>query len=276
MPGGGARQLLGVAIAVGDGGGPRNDADGAAHQSADIEIRGGDGTGGGGVAAHDGGTLHIPHQPAGVEIVAGAGVGDAERDGGVAGPDGAVQPARQSAGLAKGAGNGDRAALHVAGFNHAAGLGIARQRPGVSVEAGGFHPGFNQPHIPDPGAVVQPVEQPGVAGGVDVQAGQGMALAVEFGGVLVHRRPGVVVAGRAGREAQRHGQFVADAAVGAAHAAGGAGGAAGKDGAVAGAHAGGVRVAVAVQIPADGVQLGDAVDVDQVVVVGVVILGGGD
>ena len=200
------------------------------------------------------------------------------------------------------------AALDIAGDDAAgAALQLADQGADSSAAA---HIRVQQAQVFQPAAAFHDPEQAdasiGVGGQVaDVQVGDGMAVAVKAGGVGRPRKQrraigGVAAqgypalaavvelvvgadAGRAGVKVQVGAQFVAfaDGLVGgagvvvvvggnAAHSRGGAG----EGGVVAGLVAGGYR-AVAVQVPADGVELGEGADVDESVVIVVEVHGGG-
>ena len=150
-------------------------------------------------------------------------------------------------------------------------------------EAVDLHAGQAQvTHHPADAHVAQQAHVVG-AGAVDVQVGDGVAAAVDDGGELVAAIPdgfpacavvvvGIVgaVAGGAGVEVQVRGQLVAAAPV-----ALGAGGAAGhgEGRRVVGAVGRVVGHAVAVQVVADGVELGQGAYLDQAVAVAVVVGG---
>ena len=136
-----------------------------------------------------------------------------------------------------------------------------------------LHAGVDHAHAADNRSRVDLAEQPGMRSvSIDGQVGDGLAVAVEDGGVGADRGPIGVRAGvcavhgavAIGVEVQVVAQFVPAACRRAAHAGDRAGEGGGVDGGVG-------RGAVAVQVVADGVELGEASDVDEVVVVVVVV-----
>ena len=228
------------------------------------------------VAGHDlRPAVETRHQPAG-EGDAVARAGDAR--GGVAGRQQGGRPAHPSH-QPRHAGNAGRAGPRAArgpGRDHCSGELRHQRRDFGGAAADAAHLGVRHPQGAHRAA--HSVEQGGVAGGVDDgQVGDRPVVALEGGGVgAADGRPvGEGVAGVHGAaavvvEVEIVAQFVAGAGALAAHAGFGAGKGGGKD--ESGGGAGG-RDAVAVQVIADGVQLGEGSDLDQVVVVVVVVEG---
>ena len=249
----------GVAVAVGDGGA----AAGGPRQSADIAA-GAAGGGGGGVAGDDAAAADAGDPAAAHEVSDGYG------GGGVAGPDRARVVAGQPA-APTGSCDGDGAALDVAGGDFGAAANNGRQSAYSHTAA---HVGGEHSDIPDHAAGGQGVEQPGGAGAGDGEVADGAAVAVKHRGVVaadggpvgvVILRPHAAVA--VGVEIQVRRQFVAQHPPDDWIPAG--------EGGVVGRGGGGREIRrrgpVAVQIPADGVQLRLGGDFGQAVVVGVVI-----
>ena len=265
-----------IAVAVGyDAGAAAGLADQPAVVSAGNR---GPGHRAGGVAGNDLARGEPPHQPAEVGVSP-ASRGDRRR--GVAGADDALVVSHQTTHEGAAASGGYGSALHVAGGHRRSGTHLPYQNAGV---AQGAHSGRQHPHIPDHPAVGQVGEQSAVeapGGDVDRQIGDGMALAVKRRGILPRppdRRPvGVGVGGgyaaaSVGVEIQVGRKLVALAGCGAAHPRTRRRQIpAGERPGVGDIFPGGARQPVAVQVVADGVQLVQGIDVNQVVVVGVVI-----
>ena len=239
---------------------------------ADIGIVAGAGDGAGGVAGGDCAGGVSADQSADLDIIpAGAG-----GDRGIGGPDDAPVDAGQPAQAGIASGGGDRSAGGVAGAHRAAGGDFAGQHADAAEPPPAAHAGVDEPQIPDHGAALQTAEQPGELAAVgDGQAGDGMAVAIENRPVTVDGRPvGVGVGGcnhpvAVGVEVQIRIQLVAGAAARrAAHP--GAGNREGKRGSVGGG-VGRRRIPVAVQVPADGVQLVQIDHFDQPVIVAVIV-----
>ena len=172
-----------------------------------------------------------------------------------------------------GAGNG--AARGVAGADHAVGLDLPGQYPENCPAAA--HLRINHPHIPDHPAAAQDVEQPPVQRPADGQVADGMPVAVKHRGVSSPdgRPVGVGIRGGhrhpVGGEVQIRIQFVPGAVPRrAAHPAAGGPVVAGERPEIAGGRRG-CGNPVAVQIPADGVQLIQVADLDQPIVVAIVV-----
>ena len=197
-----------------------------------------------------------------------------DRYRGVAGADRAVIPADQPAHIQGTAGKG--AARGVAGAYHAVGLDLPGQYPEESRAA--VHLRIDHPHIPDRPAAAQDIEQPPVhRPAADGQVADGMPVAVKHRGVSPPdgRPVGVRIRGShrhaVGGEVQIRRQFVPGAVPRrTAHPPAGGPVVAGERPEIAGGSGGGGD-AVAVQIPADGVQLIQVADLDQPIVVAVVV-----
>ena len=197
-----------------------------------------------------------------------------DRYRGVAGADRAVIPADQPAHIQGTAGKG--AARGVAGAYHAVGLDLPGQDPEECRAA--VHLRINHPQIPDRPAAAQDIEQPPVhRPAADRQVADGMPVAVKHRGVSSpDRRPvGVGIRGShrhpVGGEVQIRRQFVPGAVPRrTAHPPAGSPVVAGERPEIAGGSGGGGD-AVAVQIPADGVQLVQIADFDQPVIVAIVV-----
>ena len=135
--------------------------------------------------------------------------------------------------------------------------------------------GEGQPQVLDRAAAAHLAEQPHVVdGAVDEQVGDGVAVALEVagegGGRVADGRPAFAAGPCGAGEVQVRRQLVPGAGGSAAHADGGVG----EGGHVGGLIGGVVRRAVAVEVVTDGVKLGQAGDLDEVVVVGVEVRAG--
>ena len=249
-----------------------------AHQAANLRRSGvvGGGDRHSGVAGDDGSgkganNIVVADQPAGGPLA-----GDLA--GGVAGDDPAGIDAHQHAGAA--AVTGVDLAIRVHG-NYVAAV-AAHQRPDLGRRRGTGDIDVQQPQVAQL-ARGHSEEAHISRGPVDEEIADGMPVPVED---RLERRiclradgfpaaaavpvgvPGVGLPAAVGVEVQVGGQLVAVAAIirRAAHAAGRIG----EGGVVVGLVAGGYR-SIPVQVPADGVQLGQGLDLDQAVIVGVVV-----
>ena len=197
----------------------------------------------------------------------------ADGDRGIAGQNRAIVVAYQSARRGALLGDRNRTASGVAGCHRAVVYAYQSAICPVIGAPAPLHVGVDHSHATDNGCGADLAEQPGIRGvSIDGQVGDGLAVAVEHGGVSANRGPIGVRAGVAavhgavaiGVEVQVAAQFVPAARRRAAHAGDRAGEGRGVGGGVGGG-------AVAVQVVADGVELGEASDVDEVVVVVVVV-----